>query len=1232
MKGYLLNFYKFSPTNVDNSHSNGDEFVRSIVWSTFDRLEVRDIITFDEYRLSKFSEKNWIGERQFAMIYELDENYNSLLYNKEQDDECRFVFDALKNNDRMRFFGVTLIDFTPEIHQFFYGCKDEATNHGALIRKTISNAIEDVIDKNSISQEDIAYEIFGILGGQDVVIIWLANQFEDIARVIEGLRKSKTRDNCQVIANVYTTIGLKDVNNKKITYNDINGKLHIKLTKRDSFDSSVFETDLDKILGKESKKRTYYTLFGEHDLMISIKGNQLVSALYERDGVFNSKSPNFIKNFIQSKTEITIDIRYDEIVGCVFPINVPQSKLQKPSQSMINEYVSKIDTIAKSDCFSKASYLQETLWLLYEDFLKNIMSSFSYPWTNDLDYQFENCLNYLVAVVSSEIDNDKKYENIHKLISSMRQMMLHIAQANRIFFEIPNTHLKHTGAYSKILHTYYGVVKQYLKLSYSIPKYDKQSPIVPFISFDVTPITKSRFCDNVEGFNNKIIRIELPYEALINITKYIKLLAHEIYHYIAPADRVERNMLIATLSLATIMGQMIKLFFKECIAISFSDFPTDFDERMGEEIISWENKFEKISKIIQTEILNSPNLADKFKVWIINYRDNAEWEDYFNAFSRSIADELKKQSGVTELLWDLIQNLENSDFVDDSLEKLVSKSKEYGNSKFYQWITQKRPIDRVNSEDVDLRYSLREALADHFMIQVTEMSIVEYIKYVYEYQELVSKKPEHMRQAFRVALVINHYLGAQIMDTIDFNGKSANDIYCEVFGWINKEYGLDDKICEWVGKNYVEFALRYDIYMKLFDRYFMLLDFATYNQEEYYPEFYQCFSELKNLMNIKYEKEFDSNIRYIEEFQNQEELRNLTKGIRNEPPSKRPPYTPDFGTKYGTSVKENGNVDTVPYNATNITELISAIKNAITEIKGEEENVPIWFRGHESIRYLLIPSLYRMKNKRDLFYNTSMRLTMQSLIDLFKAKAYNAPELIGDGTSFNTNCMITMQHYSIPTNILDWTTSAFVAMYFALEKEINNDEDKVNTDAVIYLLNPIRLNSAREKLLHNHEEHGEKEELRFPITALVNDDKKFADYVPIHLGEDRVIKEHTEYPIAIYAPFVNQRIKAQLGTFTIFGLDNKASSITNEEGVAKDYSSFSLAEVQKKYKALCEKYKGTIEYKAFLTEVRIAADAKQEIAENLRSLGIGKNNIYPELENISNEITKEVKAYFDLNK
>lgn len=860
------------------------------------------------------------------------------------------------------------------------------------------------------------------------------------------------------------------------------------------------------------------------------------------------------------------------------------------------------------------------------------MSSFSYPWTNDLDCQFENCLNYLTAVVDSEIDNDKKYENIYKLISSMRQMTLHVAQANRIFFEIPNTHLKHTGAYSKILHTYYGVVKEYLKLCYSIPKYDEQSPIIPFISFDVTPITKSRFCDNIEGFNNKIVRIELPYEALVNITKYIKLLAHEIYHYIAPTDRVKRNMLIATLSLSTIIGQMAKLFFKECIMPICESFPKDFDERTGDDIIVWENQLTNISKIIQKEVLKIPDLNEKFKIWINNYKDNNEWEEYFNKFSNSVVNGLKKQSGLTDLLWNLIQHLENTNHIDESIDNLIRESHVYGKQRFNHWILYKQPISRINSEDIDLRYSLREALADHFMIQATNMEIGEYITYVYKYQELVSKKPEHIRQAFRVALIINNYLGDCLKKDIKFENRLANDIYCEVFIWFNKKYGFEDEICEWVGKNYVEFVLGFDIYMELFKEYFKLLDFKKYNNLKYYPEFFKCLIDLNNVLKARYDNEFDNNIRYIEEFQNQEELRNLPQIIKRIPSSDRVPYKPDFCENFSEKpVLEIGNMDSVPYSVTNITELINAIKNAIVEIRNEGENVPIWFRGHESIRYLLMPSLYRMKNKKNLFYNASMRLTLQSLIDLFKAKAYNAPELIGDGNSFTTNCLITMQHYSIPTNILDWTTSVFIAMYFALEKELNDDKNKENTDAVIYLLNPIRLNIAREKLLHRPERQEKKEELKFPIPALVNDDKKFIHYIPLQLNEEKTNTENTEYPIAVYAPFVNQRIKAQLGTFTMFGLDNEANNVTDEGGEAKDYSDFSLIEMQKEYKELCERYKDKLEYKPFLTEVRIEADSKQEIADNLKVLGIKKINVYPELENISENITEEVKIYFDLN-
>jgi len=233
----------------------------------------------------------------------------------------------------------------------------------------------------------------------------------------------------------------------------------------------------------------------------------------------------------------------------------------------------------------------------------------------------------------------------------------------------------------------------------------------------------------------------------------------------------------------------------------------------------------------------------------------------------------------------------------------------------------------------------------------------------------------------------------------------------------------------------------------------------------------------------------------------------------------------------------------------NITELFNAIRNAVGQIKDEGENVPIWFRGHGSFQYLLIPSLYRMKNKKDSFYNTSMRKTLRSLIDLFKAKAYNAPELIGNGNNYDTNCLITMQHYSVPTNIMDWTTSALIALYFALEKEMNGKENTDHVDADIYLLNPIRMNIAGKQLSEGYTRRGKKEELNFPIMALVEDDKKFGDYIPLHL-DYRGDKEHEQYPMAVYAPFVNQRIKAQLGTFTIFGLDNEG---VDDKIGSKDY-------------------------------------------------------------------------------
>lgn len=1241
MKGYLFNFYKFSPTVVDdNTDKIPDKFIRSIVWSSFDRLEIRPISRFEQYRLSGFSEKNWLGERQFAMVYELDDNYCNLVYNPSGDDECSFVFDVVTSEENkdlqmLRFFSITMIDFTPEVHNFFYNKENfsEKIYPGEKIHKTLRTAIDNIISNYDI-KNNIAYEIYGVLGGQDIVIVWLANQFDDIAKIIETLRNSKTANGKAIIANVYTIVGLKDINNENIKYDDVNGKLNIKLTKKDSFNNKIFNEDIKNLFPNIKEEFDSSLIFGEHDLIFTLEGKNLIPELYKRNGLFNSKSPNFRLNFIQSKTEITIQNDIEINLSYTFPINVQNIDIKTLSNVKTTKYIEMIDKISSSSCFQNASYLQETLWLLYEDFLKNSMSSFSYPWISDLDYQFENCLNYLSIMVYSSMDNDKKYKNIHQLFSGMRQMMLHVAQANRIFFEIPNTHLKHTGAYSKILHTYYGIVKQYLKLVYSLPKYDNQTPIVPFISFDVTPIAKSRFCDSVEGFNNKIIKIEMPYEALINISKYMKLLAHEIYHYVAPVNRVDRNLLVGRLSLSIIIGQMGKIFIEKKIAKeSFDNYSKETLTK--EEFAVWDEKFNSIANLIRVNTLTIQDFENILEKSIPNYKDNAEWKEYFDKFNRAIINGLKGKSEISKLLYIMIQNLDEKNIGSDEIaKKIIRNAKRIKENDFFKWLNDTSPIQYIIPVDYDLRYSLREAMADYFMLQVTKMNVDEYIDLVYEYRGLVSKNPKHMKQNFRVTLIIYLYYGKEIKENITFQNKSTKEIISELTQWFKRRLNLKEEICFWLADEYVPFILGFGIYEEVFKQYFEQLNFNTLDNEIYRPEFSKQLEEIRSILNVEINnsqkiEEFDKNIQFIERLQNQDELRRLESTIKYYPPENRP----KFNFKYTNKISFNEHYskeDFLGLNKVNDLEgLIKALKNAIRDISDKNENAPIWFRGHTSKKYYLLPSIYRMLDQKSKFYDISMRDTLKSLTELFKAKAFNAPELIGDKDRAETNCLISMQHYSIPTNILDWSTSAFVAMYFALENEINTKEIKTedNENAVIFLLNPIRLNIAREALKSSYAARGKETDLRFPILAL-SEDERFEDYLPSHTDNNK--GKAVEYPLAVYAPFVNQRIKAQRGTFVMFGLDNLGVAIPEEN--ARDYKEETLEKMQEAYKELCADEKKHMVYKQFLTYVEISKDAKNEIAMCLKELGIGKSNIYPELENISQELIKEVKAYFEAKK
>ena len=170
------------------------------------------------------------------------------------------------------------------------------------------------------------------------------------------------------------------------------------------------------------------------------------------------------------------------------------------------------------------------------------------------------------------------------------------------------------------------------------------------------------------------------------------------------------------------------------------------------------------------------------------------------------------------------------------------------------------------------------------------------------------------------------------------------------------------------------------------------------------------------------------------------------------------------------------------------------VKQAENELGNPRE---VWYRGHSDEKWNLIPSLMRepdwVQIEKELFiefYKTASRLF---------EKRFNDWETLFD-----------MQHYWIPTRLLDWTTVMGIAIAFILH---NDYED--SKDSSLFILDPVSLNhlSGRDEIIN------------------VPEDKGF-DYKTIY-WEHRPIR--IDKPLAIRPGQQSDRIRAQKGVFTVHG-------------------------------------------------------------------------------------------------
>lgn len=103
----------------------------------------------------------------------------------------------------------------------------------------------------------------------------------------------------------------------------------------------------------------------------------------------------------------------------------------------------------------------------------------------------------------------------------------------------------------------------------------------------------------------------------------------------------------------------------------------------------------------------------------------------------------------------------------------------------------------------------------------------------------------------------------------------------------------------------------------------------------------------------------------------------------------------------------------------------------------------IWFRGQPNAIWDLIPSVQRSHPDSEHIITNDFYIRVKQILP-------NPPQ------KENYSAWLSMmQHYWLPTRLLDWSMSPLIAMYFAVENYFNQGAD---TDACIWCLRPSVLN------------------------------------------------------------------------------------------------------------------------------------------------------------------------------
>ncbi len=222
----------------------------------------------------------------------------------------------------------------------------------------------------------------------------------------------------------------------------------------------------------------------------------------------------------------------------------------------------------------------------------------------------------------------------------------------------------------------------------------------------------------------------------------------------------------------------------------------------------------------------------------------------------------------------------------------------------------------------------------------------------------------------------------------------------------------------------------------------------------------------------------------------------------------------------------------------------------LIDVLGGSSTKASWYRGHSEVDWSLLPKLARepdgLKREGDI---TSRFRQSASL-------------LLQPRPRTDWEWLTVMQHYGVPTRLLDWTESPLVALYFVIA-------ECRACDGALWVLDPTQLNQ--------HSGISPDYDRYIPSFG----DETTNNYLPSSLRAEAMTRLD---PIAVIGPRNTPRMQAQLGVFTVMHRDPiPVECVANGKHIRK---------------------------------FRVPQSAKDNLRDELALLAIGKFQLFPEVESL----------------